>query len=66
MIVKTSLFFFLTFCCVIIPISGIIDQYCIMGKSKKIGKKNKLRTICPKNHENFKNSKLGVQFYWYL
>ena len=30
---------------------------------KKSGKnKNKLRTIYPKNHENFKNSKPRVQF----
>ena len=29
---------------------------------KKIGKKNKLRTIIPKNHENFKNSKPRVQY----
>ena len=27
---------------------------------------NKLRTIYPKNHENFKNSKPRVQFYWFL
>ena len=33
----------------------------------KIGKnKNKLRTIYPKNHENFKNSKPRIQFYWFL
>ena len=28
--------------------------------------KNKLRTIYPKNHENFKNSKPMVQFHWFL
>ena len=27
---------------------------------------NKLRTICPKYHESFKNSKTRVQFYWLL
>ena len=26
----------------------------------------KLRTIPPKNHENFKNSKPSVQYYWFL
>ena len=30
MSIKTGLFFFLTFCCIITPISGIIDHYCIM------------------------------------
>ena len=65
--IKTS-FFFLTFCCIFIPISGIIDHYCIMEIFfKKLGEnKNKLRTICPKNHENFKNGKPRVQFYWFL
>ena len=34
---------------------------------KKSGEnKNILQTICPKNHENFKNSKSRVQFYWFL
>ena len=48
-------------------ISGIIDHYCIMENFKKLGKnKNKLRAIYPKNHENFKNSKPRVQFYWFL
>ena len=28
--------------------------------------KNKLRTIYPKNHENFKNNKPKVQFYWFF
>ena len=31
---------------------------------KKIGKK--IRTIYPKNHENFKNNKPKVQFYWFF
>ena len=55
-------FFFLTFCCVISPISGSIHHYCIMKKlkKKKSGKNNKLRTISPKTHENFKNSKPRV------
>ena len=47
-------------------ISGIIDHYCIIGNFKKLGKiKNKLRTICTKNHESFKNNKSRVQFYWF-
>ena len=28
--------------------------------------KNKLRTINAKKHENLKNSKPRVQFYWFL
>ena len=38
------------------------------GKMFKNSKKNKnkLRTTYPKNHENFKNSKPRVQFYWFL
>ena len=37
------------------PISGIIDYYCIMENLKKSGEnKNKLRTIYTKNHKNFK------------
>ena len=31
-----------------------------MGENKK-----KLRTIYPKNHEDFKNSKPRIQFYWF-
>ena len=66
MIIKTSSFF-LTFCCVITMISGIIDHYGIMEIKKKLGEnKNKLRTIYHKNHENFKNSKPRIQFYWFL
>ena len=48
-------FFFLTFCCIISPISGSILHYCIMENLKKKSGKNKykLRIISPKNHENF-------------
>ena len=57
--IKTVPFFFQTFYWIITPISGIIDHYCIMEKIfKKSGENNKLRIIQPKNHENFKNSKL--------
>ena len=53
---------------IIDPISGIKDHYCTEGKiEKKLGKnKNKVRTIYPKNHENFKNRKSRVKFYWFL
>ena len=37
--IKTDLFFFLTFCCIITPIFGIIDHDCIMEDLKKIQKK---------------------------
>ena len=40
MSIKTVLFFFLTFCCIIIPIFGIVDHYCIMENLKK-DRKNK-------------------------
>ena len=67
MSIKTGLFFFLTFCCIIAPVSGIIDHYCIMENSKRIEEnKNKLRTIYTKNPENFKSSKPKVQFYGFL
>ena len=50
MSIKTGLFFFLTFCCLITQISGIIDHYCIMKFFKKSGEiMNKLRTLYPKN-----------------
>ena len=41
MIIKTGLFFFQTFCCIIIPISVIIDHYCIMENLKKQSRENK-------------------------
>ena len=67
MSIKRGIFFFLTFCYIITPISGVIDHYCIIKDFKKIGKnKNKLRTIYPENHENIKNNKPRVQFYWFL
>ena len=54
-------FFFLTFCCVISPISGSIHHYCIMEKLKKKKNRGKItKTISPKTHENFKNSKPRV------
>ena len=39
---KQVFFFFLTFCCIIIPISVIIDHYCIMENLKK--NREKIRT----------------------
>ena len=57
MSIKAGLFFFLTFCCIVTPISRI-DHYCIIENFKKIEKnKNEIRTTYPKNHEHFKNSK---------
>ena len=67
MSIKTGLFFFVTFCYIITPIFGIIDHFCIMENLKKSGKnKNKLRTIHPKNHENFKNIKPRFKFYLFV
>ena len=39
MSIKTGLFFFLSFCCIITPISGIINHYCVMENLGKIGRK---------------------------
>ena len=47
MSIKTGLFFFLTFCCIIIPISGILDHYCNMEKVFKY--REKIRT----NYEQY-------------
>ena len=65
--IKTGLLFFLTFCCIITPILVlwiITVLWEIFKKSRE--NKNKLKTIYPKNHENFKNSKSKVQFYWFV
>ena len=52
MSIKTGLIFVLTSCCIITPISGIIDHYCIMENKNKLGEnKNKLRTIYSKIYE---------------
>ena len=56
MAIKTDLLFFLTFCCMIIPISGIIV---ILKKSEE--NKNKLRTIHSKNQKNVKSNKSRFQ-----
>ena len=58
MSIKTGFFSF-CFCCIITPISGIVVHYHIIENLKKNleKNKNKLITIYPKNHENFKNSK---------
>ena len=40
--------------------------YYVKFKKKSGENKNKLRTIYPKNHENFKNRKPRVQLYWFL
>ena len=63
--IKTGLFFSLNFGSIITPISGIIDHYSLYHENlkKKSGKNmNRLRTIYPKIHENFKNSKPRVQY----
>ena len=64
MSIKTGLFFFLTFSCIITPISGIINRYCIMENLiKNSGKhKNKLRTIYQKNHEILRAASLEPNF----
>ena len=54
---KIGLFFFLTFICIITPISGSRDNYCITGNFQKLSgrNKNRLRTTYSKNHEHFVN-----------
>ena len=63
-----SFFDLLLYHLIITLTSGIIDHYCITTKNKKKLRKNKneLGTIYPKNHENVKNRKPRVQFYWFL
>ena len=67
MSIKTGLF---SFCLSIVSLFRflVIQNITVLWKIfKKLGEnKNKLRTIYPKNHENFKNSKPRVQFYWFL
>ena len=54
MSIKTSVLFFLTFCCIITPISGITNSYYVMENRKKSAKnKNTLRKMYPNNHEKF-------------
>ena len=54
--IKTGLFFSLNF-------YRIKDHYYYGKFKKKLGEnKNKLRTIYPKNHANFKNSKSRSSF----
>ena len=36
MSIKTGLFFFLIFCCIMTPISGIVDHYCIITDDVRI------------------------------
>ena len=76
MSIKTGLFFFLTFCCMIIPICDIINYYYVMENLKtknqnktkrKTGEnKNKLRKMYPIIMKNFKDRNPSVQFYWLL
>ena len=56
MSIKTGLFF-LTFCCIITPISRSKIPTVLWKVIKKLGEnKNKLKTVYPKNHENFKKT----------
>ena len=48
MSIKTVLFFFLIFCCIIIPIFGIVDHYFIMNNLKKdLKNKEEIKNIIP-------------------
>ena len=42
------------------------SQVSLTSKKSQEKYKNKLRTLHPKNHKNFKNSKPRLQFYWFL
>ena len=54
MSIKTGPFFILTFCCIITPISGIINyDYAMENWKEKWGENNKLRKMYPNNHEKF-------------
>ena len=49
MSIKTGLFFILTFCYIVTPISGIIDLTVLWKKFYKIGKKSEqIEKICTK------------------
>ena len=62
MSIKTGLFFILTFCFIITPISGIINYYYgSKNRKKKSGENNKQKCILT-IRENFKNSNPNVQF----
>ena len=39
--IKTGLFFSLGFLCIVTPISGTIDHYCITENLKKLGENKK-------------------------
>ena len=59
MSIKTNLFFFLTFCCINTPISGIIDYYCIMeNQKKKKRKKNSVKKGTKKEQYTLKIMKM--------
>ena len=55
--IKTGFIFFLTFCFIITPISGIMNYYCyyvMENWGKKSGEnRNNVRKIYPNNHEKF-------------
>ena len=53
--IKTGLFFFLTFCYIITPISGIYNRS-LLHYGKFLKNREKIRTIYHRNHENFKNT----------
>ena len=54
MSIKTGVFFFLTFCCIITPISGFTNSYYVMENRKKSGEnKSTLRKMYSNNHEKF-------------
>ena len=64
MSIKTGIFFFLIFCCIITLISGIIDHYFIMENClknwKKIRTKQKQYTL--KIIKNLRTASLGSNF----
>ena len=55
MSIKTGVFFSLTFCCIITPISGIINYCYVMEnrKTKSGESKNKLRKMYPNKNGKF-------------
>ena len=63
MSIKTVLFFFLTFCCMVTLIAGKLYIITVLWKIFKNQEKIKTwRTIYPKNQENFKKANLRSNF----
>ena len=62
MSIKTGLFFFLTFCCIITPISGIIDSYFVIENFFKNLEKNSKEQCTFKTMKTLRTASLVFNF----